>query len=228
VSIYSLNAQSPCDIVTFEYGNVCQCTENYCDRITPLGIIPNGQAALYESTSENAGTHRLTRLANLQFETQPNPNITDLIRINYTSTYQTIIGFGGAFTDSSAIVTHQLSDKLQKIFLEQYFGEDGLHYNIGRIPMAAADFSPYFYTYAPVWNDFDLNNFSISDELSIKIPFIKSAMNMSNETIYFFGSPWYAPDWLKNSRIHVPLLVKAVGFTIEEFSIRNNKVYTLL
>jgi hypothetical protein len=28
--------------------------------------------------------------------------------------------------------------------------------------------------------------------------------------------------------IHVPLLVKAVGFTVEEISTRNNKVYTLL
>jgi hypothetical protein len=28
--------------------------------------------------------------------------------------------------------------------------------------------------------------------------------------------------------IHVPILAKAVGFTIEEFSIKNKKVYTLL
>jgi glucosylceramidase len=194
-----LHAQTPCDIVTFKYGNVCQCTENYCDTIAPLGNIPNTQAAIYESTSEHAGTHRLTRLNNLQFQSELNPNITNLLQIEYTKTYQTIIGFGGAFTDSSAIVAHQLSENLQKIFLEQYFGEEGLHYNIGRIPMAAADFSTYMYTYAPVSNDFELNNFSIAMDLSFKIPFIKSAMAMSNETIYFFGSPWYAPDWLKNA-----------------------------
>jgi glucosylceramidase len=199
LGIDSLTAQSPCDIVTFEYGNACRCTENYCDTITPLGILPNTQAALYESTSEHAGTHRLTRLTNLQFQSQPNPNITYSLQINYTTTYQTILGFGGAFTDASAIVAHQLSENLQKILLEQYFGEEGLHYNIGRIPMAAADFSTSLYTYAPVWNDFELNNFSISMDLPIKIPFIQSAIAMSNETIYFFGSPWYAPDWLKNT-----------------------------
>ena len=65
--------------------------------------------------------------------------------------------------------------------------------------MAAADFSTSLYTYAPVWNDFELNNFSISMDLETKIPFIKSAIAMSNETIYLFGSPWYAPDWLKNA-----------------------------
>ncbi|CAF0939439.1 unnamed protein product [Adineta steineri] len=199
LGIYSITAQSPCDIVTFEYGNVCRCTEKYCDVIDPLGIIPNAQAAVYESTSEYAGTHRLTKLPNLQFQSQRNPNITDLYEIDYTTTYQSIIGFGGAFTDSSAVVTSQLSANLQKILLEQYFGKDGLNYNIGRIPMGAADFSLSLYTYASVPNDFDLNNFTISMDLPIKIPFIKSAMAMSNETIYFFGSPWYAPDWLKNA-----------------------------
>ena len=194
-----LNGLSPCDVVTFKYGNVCRCTENYCDSIVPLGTLPNGQAALYESTSEHADTHRLTRLMNLQFQPEPNPNITNLLQIDDAITYQTILGFGGAFTDSSAIVADQLSENLRQILLEQYFGNDGLQYNIGRIPMAAADFSTSFYTYAPVWNDFDLNNFSISMDLAMKIPFIKSAMAMSNETIYLFGSPWYAPDWLKNA-----------------------------
>lgn len=194
-----LHGQSPCDIVTFIHGNVCRCTENYCDRIVPLGIIPDQQAALYESTSEHAGTHRLTRLNNLQFQSEANPNITNLLQVDDAMTYQSILGFGGAFTDSSAIVAQQLSSNLQQILLEQYFGEDGLQYNIGRIPMAAADFSTSLYTYASVWNDFDLNNFSISMDLATKIPFIKSAIAMSNETIYFFGSPWYAPDWLKNA-----------------------------
>ncbi len=192
-------AQTPCHIVTFEYGNVCQCTEDYCDTIAPLGIIPNGQAALYESTSEHAGTHRLTRLTNLEFQRQENPNITNLLEINYALTYQKIIGFGGALTDSSSIVAHQLTENLQKKLLAQYFGDEGLQYNIGRIPMAGCDFSTYYYSYDSVTNDFDLEYFSISMDLPYKIPFIKSAIAMSNETIYFFGSPWNGPDWLKNA-----------------------------
>lgn len=32
--IDSLHAQSPCNIVTFKYGNVCQYTEDYCDIIS--------------------------------------------------------------------------------------------------------------------------------------------------------------------------------------------------
>jgi glucosylceramidase len=193
-----LHTQTPCKIMTFEHGNVCQCTEDYCDTIAPLGIIPNGQAALYESTSEHAETHRLTRLTNLEFETHENPNITNLIEINYKKTYQKIIGFGGAFTDSSSIVAHRLSENLKNKLLEQYFGNEGLQYNIGRIPMAGCDFSTYLYSYDSVVNDFDLEYFSISMDFPYKIPFIKSSINMSNENIYLFGSPWNGPDWLKN------------------------------
>lgn len=206
LTINSLNAQSSCNIITFEYGDACQCTETYCDTITPLGTIPNQQAALYESTSEHAGTHRLTKLNNLQFQIERNPNISNLLQIDYSTKYQKIIGFGGAFTDSVAVIAHQVSSNLQQKLLAQYFGEEGLNYNIGRIPMAASDFSMYLYTYDAVENDFELNEFSISMDLLFKIPFIKSAMSMSTENIYFFGSPWYAPDWLKNTSSHVGTL----------------------
>ncbi|CAF2091942.1 unnamed protein product [Rotaria magnacalcarata] len=204
--ISSMNAQYACDIVKFKYGSVCRCTEDYCDTIAPLGTIPTSQAALYESTSEHTGTHRLTRLTNLEFQSQMNPNISSLLRLNYTAKYQTILGFGGAFTDASGIVARQLSDNLQSKLLSQYFGEEGISYNIGRIPMAGCDFSTYSYTYDAVPNDFELNDFSISMDLPIKIPFIKSAIAMSTEKIYFFGSPWNGPDWLKNASQHVGTL----------------------
>jgi hypothetical protein len=64
--------------------------------------------------------------------------------------------------------------------------------------MAGCDFSTYYYSYDSVVDDFELEHFSISMDLPYKIPFIKSAVDMSNKTIYFFGSPWNGPDWLKN------------------------------
>lgn len=83
------------------------------------------------------------------------PNIIALLQINYTAKYQKILGFGGAFTDAAAIVAHQLSEDLQTKLLSQYFGDEGIRYNIGRIPMAGCDFSTYSYTYDSVWNDFE-------------------------------------------------------------------------
>jgi O-glycosyl hydrolase len=48
--------------------------------------------------------------------------------INTTKTYQEILGFGGAITDSVAIVRNQLleaSEDLAKLLHEQYYGAKG-------------------------------------------------------------------------------------------------------
>lgn len=40
----------------------------------------------------------------------------------------------------------------------------GIEYTLIRVPMASCDFSVRLYTYADVENDFDLKNFSLTDE----------------------------------------------------------------
>ena len=56
-------------------------------------------------------------------------------------TYQTIIGFGGAFTDAASYVFSKLNPTLQVQVLNMYFSEDGLRYNMARLPMGSCDFS---------------------------------------------------------------------------------------
>ena len=40
----------------------------------------------------------------------------------------------------------------------------GIEYNIGRIPMASCDFSKRLYTYDDVVDDFELKHFALTDE----------------------------------------------------------------
>ena len=47
--------------------------------------------------------------------------------------YQTIDGFGGAFTEASAHNYMAMSEAKKAEMIEAYFGEDGLKYNIGRV-----------------------------------------------------------------------------------------------
>lgn len=65
-----------------------------------------------------------------------------------SKTYQTILGFGGAFTDSSGINIAQLPEAAQENLLNAYFSSDGAEYNLGRVPIAGTDFSARGYTYA--------------------------------------------------------------------------------
>ena len=64
-----------------------------------------------------------------------------IINIYPEITYQTIIGFGGAFTEATGVSIKKLpSDKQDKI-IKEYFSKEGLNYSIGRLPIGSSDFS---------------------------------------------------------------------------------------
>jgi len=46
--------------------------------------------------------------------------------------FQTITGFGGSFTESSAYLLNQLSKENRNKVLEAYFGENGANYSLTR------------------------------------------------------------------------------------------------
>ncbi|KAL8563547.1 hypothetical protein ACOMHN_060863 [Nucella lapillus] len=118
-----------------------------------------------------------------------------------TKTKQSIIGFGGAFTDSAGINIASLPKGAQDRLLRSYFASEGIEYTIGRVPMASCDFSTHQYSYDDVDGDFALKNFSLAPEdLKFKIPFIQQAASMSQRGIQLFGSPWSAPAWMKTNQ----------------------------
>ncbi|RWS21576.1 glucosylceramidase-like protein, partial [Leptotrombidium deliense] len=57
------------------------------------------------------------------------------VTINREKRYQSIIGFGGAFTDSATLNIRSLPQNLSERLIKDYFAEDGIQYSIGRIPI---------------------------------------------------------------------------------------------
>ena len=55
-----------------------------------------------------------------------------VLKINSNKTFQTITGFGGAFTESSAYLLNRLSKKNRDTILQAYFGKDGQGRLLGR------------------------------------------------------------------------------------------------
>lgn len=68
-------------------------------------------------------------------------------RIFPQKSYQKIIGFGGAITDASMIVLSKLRNAqtgdcpLCQKLQDQYYGNTGISYTLGRVPIASCDFS---------------------------------------------------------------------------------------
>lgn len=113
--------------------------------------------------------------------------------------FQTITGFGGSFTEASAYLLNQLSQKNRELILEAYFGESGARYSLTRTHMNSSDFSLGNYSYAPVEGDKELEHFSVEEDMDDIIPMIKDAMAISKDGFKIISSPWTAPPWMKDN-----------------------------
>ena len=127
-------------------------------------------------------------------------NEAAIIKLLPGEKFQTITGFGGSFTESSAYLLNQLSKENRKKVLEAYFGEEGAKYSLTRTHMNSCDFSLSNYSYAPVEGDKELKNFSIDEDRDDLIPMIKEAMAISKDGFKILSSPWTAPPWMKDNK----------------------------
>lgn len=122
------------------------------------------------------------------------------IQINPEEKFQKITGFGGSFTESTAVLLDSLSPANREMVIQAYFGEDGARYSLTRTHINSCDFSVSNYSYAPIPEDMTLENFSIHEDKDDLIPLIKDAMNTSKEGFKIIASPWTAPPWMKDNK----------------------------
>jgi glucosylceramidase len=127
------------------------------------------------------------------------PNLT--VTINKEKPFQTMMGFGGAFTEAAAYTLSQMPEEKRTEVLKAYFDKnDGLNYSIGRVHINSCDFSLENYTYVEE-NDESLSSFDISREFKWVIPMIKDAEKIRGEKIGLLASPWSPPGWMKDTGI---------------------------
>jgi glucosylceramidase len=146
---------------------------------------------VYETSKEG---NSLTKL-----DSFPEADKVVSISINPEETFQKITGFGGSFTEASAYLLNELSQENRDKIIEAYFGESGAKYSLTRTHMNSSDFSLGNYSYAPVKNDMELENFSIEEDRDDIIPMIKDAMEVSKDGFKIISSPWTAPPWMKDN-----------------------------
>jgi glucosylceramidase len=127
----------------------------------------------------------------------------DSILILPEQKFQTITGFGGSFTESSAYLLNKLSKKNRDTILQAYFAEDGARYSLTRTHIASCDFSLNNYTYAPVEGDVEMKSFNIEEDRDDLIPMIKEAQAISKDGFNIIASPWTSPPWMKDNKEYV-------------------------
>ncbi|NWR53482.1 GLCM Glucosylceramidase, partial [Regulus satrapa] len=183
---------------------VCVCNATYCDTLDPLVLPAPGSYVKYESSK--AGK----RLERSEGSFQHNAESADFhLTLDTAQRYQKVKGFGGSITDAAAINILSLPERAQDHLLRSYFSEEGLEYNLIRLPMASCDFSLHAYTYDDVPYDYELTHFRLRDEdTKLKARArggsgVGWASAMSKQPLSLYASPWTSPSWLKTSESYV-------------------------
>jgi glucosylceramidase len=154
--------------------------------------------ALRSFLTARDGGYRLTEFPHLggSVDGQDLP----LIQVQTGSSFQTIEGFGGAFTESAALNWLGLGPARREEVLRAYFDrKDGHGYSLCRVPMGSCDFALGNYAHAETPEDFDLASFSIARDRQALIPFIQAAQQVAGEPIKLLASPWSPPAWMKTN-----------------------------
>lgn len=147
-------------------------------------------------------------------------NMTQLVttfRVSTSRRRQSILGFGGALSDSTCRNIKSLSAKMSKSLMEDYFGDRGIRYSLVRMSIGSSDFSASKYTNNDLEpaargnetqfgardgtkDDVEMNNFRLVDEdYDYKLPVARQAIATSRQEVKFFASLWSPPSWMKDN-----------------------------
>ena len=148
-------------------------------------------------TAKDTG-HRLSAVTAPSKTAAPAPSA---IVCHPSKSFQEIVGFGGALTESSAWVLAQLPpDERMEILRRYYDPEEGIGYTLARTHINSCDFSLSMWSLTPTPGDYDLHDFTLEPMRRWMMPLIHDARKVAGpERFKLMASPWSPPAWMKNN-----------------------------
>jgi len=115
------------------------------------------------------------------------------IHLDSSKRYQEVLGFGGAFTDASCYLFHQMSPETRHSLLSELYGPTGLQLNVGRTCIGSSDYSTVMYNYDESADpDPELKYFSIDHDKEWLLPSLREAREI-NPDLFLFSCVWSPP-----------------------------------
>lgn len=212
---YTTNGTTPTTASTLYSGAIAVSTTT---PIEAIAVAPN-----YSSSTVTTGTYIIpatsptvavvlsTHDQSQLMATQPTVMFapttadagTNTIMVDSTQQYQTMDGFGAAFTDSAAYLLNEvatssaLSSTMSDLFTRS---GNGIGLSFMRNPMGASDIARSVYSFddQPVGStDLTLTDFSIAHDQGDILPIITKAKALNPE-MKIVASPWSPPGWMKD------------------------------
>ena len=177
-------------------------------------LVPDSMTnfAVYETIKGRSGSGNFYKRTKEDFAANDSPagngaNVMGTVKqstlkLDASITFQTVEGFGGAFTEASANNFYKLPESSRQHLIDLYFGEDGIGLTLGRVHINSCDFSPESYSFDDVADDFELKYFDddVSHDQATMLPFIREAqvaLARSGRELKLIASPWSPPAWMK-------------------------------
>ncbi len=150
-------------------------------------------------TTQAVPAERLASLPPLAFGPEPDYSQVS-VQVDDNHRFQTIEGFGGAFTEAAAVTFYKLSPDNQRQLLRDYFDPNHGHgYTLGRTHINSCDFALGNWAYCETDGDTELNSFSVAHDREAIIPLLKAAAATAGKGLQLFASPWSPPAWMKTT-----------------------------
>ncbi|TDM08907.1 MAG: hypothetical protein C4K60_05955 [Ideonella sp. MAG2] len=157
---------------------------------------------IHLTLTAQGGTGFLQPQAPLAWQTMP-PHGLPTVWVDASRHFQTVLGFGAAFTEAAAVTWQALPPEQQREFMTACFGRDDGHgYTLCRVHMNSCDFALGNYAHVEQADDFALNSFSIARDEQALLPMIKAAQAVAHaegREITLLASPWSPPAWMKTT-----------------------------
>ncbi len=128
----------------------------------------------------------------------------NIVLVDENQQYQTIEGFGAAFTDSAAYLLKEVAqpDQLTTTMSDLFTRTgNGIGLSFMRNPMGASDIARTVYSFDELpakQTDSSLSKFSIAHDQADIIPLIQQAKAL-NPDMKIMANPWSPPGWMKDS-----------------------------
>lgn len=120
----------------------------------------------------------------------------DVVRLVPSNKFQSILGFGGCFSDAACYVINQLGAPIREQLLHEMFHPAEMGLSVHRTCIGSADSAAKVYSYDDGEADPELKRFSIDHDREYILPLLRRVREI-NPDVFYFSSPWSPPGWMK-------------------------------
>ncbi|MFZ0684013.1 MAG: glycoside hydrolase family 30 beta sandwich domain-containing protein [Terriglobales bacterium] len=186
-----------------------------------MNSVPTGEIAAWVT----AGNNRFTPVTGLAWRAASTPPPGSVIVLNPEKEFQTILGFGGAFTEATCFTFNRLRPQARETLFHELFHPTQLALNVCRTCIGSSDYSLKAYSYDDGKTDRELKRFTIAHDRPYILPILREARNL-NPDMFLFSSPWSPPGWMKSGgsllggsmrRVYMPVYARYFVKFLEDY-----------